>query len=298
MSLITRCPACTTMFKVVQDQLRMSEGWVRCGQCNEVFDANAHLFHDIDSALAAPPPPPPPVQEPWVESLKFEPPSKPSFQPPPKPALAPEPEPEPTVYAPEDAHVDALLDQSPLELAGEEEPAAAPSFMTAGTVKKNDFWQRSSVRLALAAFSVFLIGLLCVQFMVHERDRLAASSPVAKQFFVGACAALGCTVSPLRQIQSVVIDSSSFVKVRGEVYRLQFTLKNSGPVEVAVPAMELTLTDLQDQPVVRKVLLPVEYGAKTDTLTAGGELSAMLPLGAKLSANERISGYRLLAFYP
>ena len=43
MSLITKCPACTTMFKVVPDQLRVSDGWVRCGQCNEVFDANANL---------------------------------------------------------------------------------------------------------------------------------------------------------------------------------------------------------------------------------------------------------------
>ena len=43
MSLITRCPVCTTMFKVVPDQLRVSDGWVRCGQCNEVFDANAHF---------------------------------------------------------------------------------------------------------------------------------------------------------------------------------------------------------------------------------------------------------------
>ncbi len=285
----------------------MSEGWVRCGQCNEVFDANAHLFNDIDTALAAPPPPPPPVQEPWVESLQFssqkvaaptkpqfEPPPKPSFQPPPKPALAPESEPE---SDPNDASVDALMDQSPLELSGEEEPSA-PSFMASTSARKNGFWQRSSVRLTLVAFSVFLIGLLCVQFLVHERDRLAASSPVAKQFLAGACTVLGCSVSPLRQIQSVVIDSSSFVKVRGEVYRLQFTLKNSGPVEVAIPAMELTLTDLQDQPVVRKVLLPSDFGAKTDTLSAGGELSAMLPLGAKLNANERISGYRLLAFYP
>jgi predicted Zn finger-like uncharacterized protein len=42
-ALITRCPACATMFKVVPDQLRVSEGWVRCGHCSEVFDASAHL---------------------------------------------------------------------------------------------------------------------------------------------------------------------------------------------------------------------------------------------------------------
>ncbi|MBP7453787.1 MAG: zinc-ribbon domain-containing protein, partial [Ottowia sp.] len=42
MSLITRCPTCATLFKVVADQLRVSGGWVRCGHCQEVFDASLH----------------------------------------------------------------------------------------------------------------------------------------------------------------------------------------------------------------------------------------------------------------
>jgi len=68
MSLATRCPTCGTVFRVVQDQLRVSEGWVRCGRCDGVFNATEVLF-DIDSgapvrmaapsagAEAAPPPP-------------------------------------------------------------------------------------------------------------------------------------------------------------------------------------------------------------------------------------------------
>ena len=43
MSQNTRCPSCATLFKVVPDQLRISDGWVRCGQCQEIFDATAHL---------------------------------------------------------------------------------------------------------------------------------------------------------------------------------------------------------------------------------------------------------------
>ena len=43
MSLVTRCPACNTLFKVVADQLRISDGWVRCGRCEEVFDASLYL---------------------------------------------------------------------------------------------------------------------------------------------------------------------------------------------------------------------------------------------------------------
>ncbi|HBK01359.1 MAG TPA: hypothetical protein DDZ62_16360, partial [Delftia acidovorans] len=43
MSQVTRCPACGTRFKVVADQLRISQGWVRCGVCHEVFDASEDL---------------------------------------------------------------------------------------------------------------------------------------------------------------------------------------------------------------------------------------------------------------
>ncbi|WP_338416067.1 zinc-ribbon and DUF3426 domain-containing protein [uncultured Sphaerotilus sp.] len=44
MSLATSCPACGTVFRVVQDQLKISEGWVRCGHCQEVFNALEGLF--------------------------------------------------------------------------------------------------------------------------------------------------------------------------------------------------------------------------------------------------------------
>src|SRR5438128_2019334 len=47
MSLATRCISCGTAFRVVQDQLKVSEGWVRCGRCNEVFNALEGLF-DLD----------------------------------------------------------------------------------------------------------------------------------------------------------------------------------------------------------------------------------------------------------
>jgi predicted Zn finger-like uncharacterized protein len=58
MSLATRCTHCGTIFKVVQDQLKVSEGWVRCGRCHEVFNALPALF-DLDKD-----PPPPRVASP------------------------------------------------------------------------------------------------------------------------------------------------------------------------------------------------------------------------------------------
>lgn len=53
MSLATRCIHCGTIFKIVEDQLKVSQGWVRCGRCHEVFNALPTLF-DMDRE---PPPP-------------------------------------------------------------------------------------------------------------------------------------------------------------------------------------------------------------------------------------------------
>jgi predicted Zn finger-like uncharacterized protein len=64
MSLATRCITCGTIFRVVQEQLKTSEGWVRCGRCDDVFNAIEGLF---DLERDAPPdwtPPPETVAPP------------------------------------------------------------------------------------------------------------------------------------------------------------------------------------------------------------------------------------------
>ena len=48
MTLATRCPACDTVFRVVQDQLKVADGWVRCSRCEAVFDAREALFDPSD----------------------------------------------------------------------------------------------------------------------------------------------------------------------------------------------------------------------------------------------------------
>ena len=58
------------MFRVVQDQLKVSEGWVRCGRCEAVFNAQENLF---DLEHDTPPPwQPPPVADPVLDPEHFE----------------------------------------------------------------------------------------------------------------------------------------------------------------------------------------------------------------------------------
>ena len=62
MNLATRCTACGTMFRVVQDQLKVSEGWVRCGRCQAVFNAQENLF-DLEHDNPPPWQPPTPTAD-------------------------------------------------------------------------------------------------------------------------------------------------------------------------------------------------------------------------------------------
>ena len=67
MSLVTSCPQCDTSFRVTQEQLAASQGKVRCGKCQQVFDALARLAeipspkvsHQVTPPPAAVVPPPP-----------------------------------------------------------------------------------------------------------------------------------------------------------------------------------------------------------------------------------------------
>lgn len=305
MSLITRCPACRTMFKVVPDQLRISGGWVRCGQCDEVFDASANLQ---DPRLAEVPPPEPVDIELEMPQIQADEPSEPlqvqdqlapddvalaSSQ----PGLDDLPAWEPVLSTPEDVAeelagpVDPGLQSEPVE-------PQAPSFLrdvtdhvaVAPSSRRRFGWKLAAVFLSLT---------LLVQWLAHERDRIAAAAPGFKPVVEAVCALMQCSVTPLRQIESVLIDSSSFNKLRADVYRLNLTLKNAAGTDIALPAIELSLTDAQDQALMRRVFLAGELGVSSDVLAAGAESSVSLALGIKTNGNaERIAGYRVLAFYP
>lgn len=160
-------------------------------------------------------------------------------------------------------------------------------------------WHRPLARAGLLLISLLLCLGLVLQLLVQERDRVAALEPELKPWIEEVCTLMACTVQPLRQIESVVIDSSSFNKIRGEVYRLNFALKNTAVTELALPAIELSLTDVQDQPLLRRVFLPGELGFKSGVLSALAESHASLTLGIKTNGSaDRVAGYRILAFYP
>ena len=348
------------MFKVVPDQLRISEGWVRCGKCSEVFDAarNLQVMAPLPRASTARPGQGTPAQDtkPAVmpaggsagESVGA---STVSADPGPGPASRQEPAQKPAaaVERPEfgASTLDLMPDAARPELAGavtassllarRERQAAPPPddvdalnsvfFAEPSTVQSPDdrtpsavagapdsvpdedvsfvrdarrkaFWRSPVMRVFLAVVALALVGLLVAQVALHERNRLASLHPQLKPWLVQLCDVMRCEVEVPRQIESIVIDNSSFTRIRGDLFRLGFVVRNTSGVEVAAPAVELTLTDTQEKPVIRRVLQPAELGAGA-VLAPRGEWSASLNLGvASGGDNVRVAGYRLLAFYP
>src|SRR5688500_8388615 len=57
MSLVTRCPACGTAFRVQRDQLAAHFGTVRCGKCGSAFNGVAALVEEGTERLALEPSP-------------------------------------------------------------------------------------------------------------------------------------------------------------------------------------------------------------------------------------------------
>ncbi|MCJ7800293.1 MAG: DUF3426 domain-containing protein [Polaromonas sp.] len=376
MSLITRCPACGTMFKVVADQLKVSQGWVRCGHCTGVFDASAYLLPDdaealappvltIDDAIALEPPvtsypgPAGPPSENWPEdasadlmvleqgtpvagrwplmaalvgqddecadalrqaSWKQVRSDYPYFEarpvqvevraelPPGRPELvhtaSRDESGEELLHAAAFESVDA--DLAPIGVANEKIQEDV-SFVR--DARRKAFWRRSWVRASLGMMLVLLLAALALQWTVHEKDTVAAVQPRLAPLLQTLCASLGCEVRLPRHIGSVVVDSSSFNNLGPDVYRLSFSLRNTGAIPLAMPSLEITLTDTQDRALVRRVLAPGQYGSAVGALAAQSaqagsfamkvsddgqaESAAALP-----SFPLRVAGYRILAFYP
>ena len=297
MSLITRCPACQTLFKVVPDQLRISEGWVRCGQCDEIFEASLHLLqaapememsafrseapvanYDLTDASDA-------IPQPVAIDLNSDRQGSPDELP----------------LEQKQALPDERADVTHADFDGPEPERGAElsdvSFLR--DKRAGSFWHKPLLRATLVLLSLALLLGLAGQIVFHERDRIVASQPGLKPWLLALCGHLNCTLSPLRRIEFIVLDSASFSKIRGDSYHLNFTLKNTATTALAVPAIELTLTDALDQPAMRRVFFPTELGVQLDTLAAGSEWPMSLAIAVNAGDTvARVAGYRLLAFYP
>jgi predicted Zn finger-like uncharacterized protein len=261
MKLTTRCPSCGTAYRIYPEQLEAREGHVRCGQCSTVFDARAALLSEPESNPA-----------PFDQS---------SF-----------------ARAEEIAQVEAVVAQ---EVAPSLPPAREISL--AESESDFDFGPRLESRLSAGLWTVgcfSLVLLLALQLGFVYRGELATRAPALRPWLQAVCRPLGCTVPLVGYANLISIESSELAAERGAtgLFTLVAVLRNRAAFTQAHPALELTLTDLQDRPLARRVLAPKDYLEDVSVRDAGFAGNSEYNLRVHIDAAELgAAGYRLYAFY-
>lgn len=336
MSLATRCINCGTVFRVVQDQLKVSEGWVRCGRCNEVFNAIEGLFDlERDAPPNWKPPPAPPAPPAASVAASYAPQSEPPdddevFQ------LSDGDRIHSRFFQPEQADVDqtpaqsvksrdrrdfaearfneALLDEQPLESetrkkhgtgiprssvkstrAQLEAARRGPGFVQ--QAKQRERWRSPTMRALLSILLLLLGAVLVGQVGYHFRDVSAARWPATRPLLAMGCEWLHCQLNPPRRIDDVVVESSTLSPAPGgSGYRLSLVLRNRGQMLLAMPSIDLKLTDSSGQLLARKALAPADFRADPPVLAPASESNLQVIFTS--SDPRRVNGYTIEAFYP
>lgn len=278
MSLITRCPNCSTTFRVQGAQLSARGGRVRCGKCNQVFDGLAQVVENDGGAATVGPSP----QLALFDPLR----------------LAAEAEKEAQAKTERDAAAKA---------AGAAYTARMRARATMPTEDDAEFLAETASRpgfVVLWSFlSVLALVALAAQAAVHFRTELVVFAPQIRPQLQIACDLLDCEVHLPRQPELMSIESSElrFDPNRGGIIRLTAVVRNRAPFPQEYPALELTLIDERDEPVARRILFPRDY-------LRAGDAQAKRDAGIAPGAEEvvsiefdpqglRAAGFRLYLFY-
>lgn len=264
MTWIVRCPECGTIFKLVPDQLKIAQGWLRCGQCQHAFDSTGLVVAWPEASLMERETADP-VGERLVidELLKQEDRSGPEIQ----------------ALTPLSAFEEALATFKPEPLTPEQSPNP--------NGRQHAWLPKLGVLVLLLA--------LALQWLWIERRTLAAAEPGVARVWQTLCRTWGCEISLLQVRDGIVIENSSLTQRDGGGFLLSWSWRNATSQPLQTPALELTLLSPQDKALVRRVVPVAELGAPL-SLAAGQTWDGQL----QITPEEGLmpSGYRLLSFYP
>jgi predicted Zn finger-like uncharacterized protein len=266
-----------------------------------------------DAAAPAPVPSPVTTEAPGSDESTT-PPSEPMAVEPPMPSEAPAATPAPLWTVPPSGSAGPASGPSGVRPAARAESVAPAGVIHAASEPVNDDGAgvrkprgavRRSWRLAMLLLAIVLLLALLAQVLYRQRDAVAARHPALRPALAQLCGFAGCTIAALRRPGAIAIEGATFTHVQdSDRYRLAFALRNQADVPLAMPAIELSLLDAQERPVVRRVLMPAEFGATEATLPAlaerAGAVSFALDDTAETGAEPlpRVAGYAMVAFYP
>ncbi len=112
------------------------------------------------------------------------------------------------------------------------------------------------------------------------------------------CAAIDCPWPPVRQLDQLVLTGSALLKQDDGRFVLEISISNRSALPLAVPTLELTLTDGAGLALVRRSIQGAEWWASSASLSPGvvGPVRIHMTIDATVSAH--MAGYQLNLIYP
>ena len=310
MALVTRCPHCSTTFRVTPLHLQAHGGEVRCGHCSQVFNGfstlttvqvpeTGDLFAtsgvgsqastteatgnvNVTAAVPAPTAAAPPAQALFGETALL-----------------------PTLNEIQNAQADTAADTYANANANANADADVATA-EAGIAEAEEYTSRKS-SWAWGMASLLLLVVLVGQGSYFYRTELSVLAPTLQPYLEQYCEFLECTVPLPQRAELLSIETSDLQSDPTQpagVITLTATVRNRAPFPQAFPAFELTLTDTQDQPLASRILTPAQYLGAEKKSTANVVAQAIAPnqdINLKLyldSGDLKAAGYRLFLFYP
>jgi predicted Zn finger-like uncharacterized protein len=283
MNWITRCPECATVYQLAPEQIEAAKGWVRCGQCQHAFDSKGLILAWQPAAS--------PAADVAVSG-------KPDIEGPLRH------EDRSIADVPSDASVDLhSFEQALSSFQPEIEKAIHELASSPVKASPSDDFEETSEDARLLKIRrrwpsvllvLFLTLSLLAQWIWIERFALVARFPALQTHVQVVCRVLSCESLHLRDLQGLVIDTSTFLQ-RDNGFELQWVVRNTTDQSVLMTALEITLQDAQGNPLLRRVFLPEQLHAPTVMVPAQVWQGTLL---IKVASDKAVTGYRVLSFYP
>jgi len=245
--MYAQCPECLTIYKLGATELAGSHGSVRCGHCAAVFDALRTLTDQL---------PPEPITE--LQEI-------PSGGAPPQltiPALRPvSTTQQGTLFDPDE--------RAGIRPVRTRATSASPrSSLPAFARTRHAMPVRRSWPWALGAFALLLT--LGAQIGYAERG-VILDDPIARPLLERVCDSVGCRL-PLRRDPSTLELLSREIRPHPSVPSaliISATLRNDAKFPQAFPAVEITLSDLDENRIAMRRFSPQEYLGDTRAIGNG-----------------------------
>ncbi len=294
MPLITSCPECNTQFVVKKEQLKAYEGQVRCGTCQHVFNAKEYLVKQTRAKKA-----PPTKVEAVLSEISLNPDTQPTEHIEVTAPAALQAEfnqdfPDSAPITPENAEADTQTDAASVH---------TPSFLNDLALNEpvSRPLRRTPFSWPLFGLSLALLFILLAQTIYFKRTEIAAYYPQAKPWLTQACKYAKCTIALPKKIDLLTIDDSDMQEhlTYAQVLVFTSTLINHADFPQSYPNLELTLTNVDDEPVLRRTFKPSEYLQSSVTVDNG--IAAKEETRIKLQLNTgdvAVAGYRVALNYP